>query len=74
MVFFVTLRKSGNSLVIVLPPPVREALKLARGDEVAIALEGDRAVLVKMDERRSHEILAALKGSKTSGGPDPNVR
>ena len=61
MVFFVRLRKSGNSLVIVLPPAVREALKLARGDEVAVAIEGDRAVIVKMDERRSDEILAALK-------------
>ncbi len=64
MVFFLRLRKSGNSLVIVLPPPVREALKLGRGDEVALALDGDRAVLVKMDERRSHEILAALKSVK----------
>ncbi len=63
MVFFVTLRKSGNSLVIVLPPQVRDALKLSRGDEVAVAIEGDRAVLVKMDERRSQDIVAALKGN-----------
>lgn len=47
--------------MIVLPPPVREALKLGRGDEVAIAIEGDRAVLVKMDERRSKQIIDALK-------------
>ena len=39
-------------------------MKLGRGDEVAVALDGDRAVLVKMDERRSHEILAALKAGK----------
>lgn len=63
MVFFVRLRKSGSSLVIVLPPPVREAMKLGRGDEVAIAIEGERAVLVKMDERRSDKILEALKES-----------
>lgn len=64
MVFFVRLRKSGNSLVIVLPAPVRDALELGRGDELAIAIEGDRLVMVKMDERRSHKILAALKESR----------
>ena len=61
MVFFVTLRKSGNSLVIVLPAPAREALHLGRGDELAIAVDGDRLIMAKMDERRSAAIVAALK-------------
>ena len=64
MVFFVRLRKSGNSLMIVLPAPVRDALHLGRGDELVMAIEDDRLVVAKLDDSRQAELLAALKGAK----------
>lgn len=64
MVYFLRLSKSGNSLVVALPAPVRDALRLGPGDQLALTIEGERILIVKMDDRRSAEILAELKGAK----------
>lgn len=64
MVYFVRLSKSGSSLVVALPPPVRDALRLGLGDQLALTVEGERILLVKMDARRSASVLAELKGAK----------
>jgi AbrB family looped-hinge helix DNA binding protein len=63
MVHFVRLVKSGNSLGVVLPAPVREALHLGRGDQLALTIEGERLILVKLDDRRAAELVAELKGA-----------
>lgn len=64
MVYFVRLSKSGNSLVVTLPPPVRDALHLGPGDQLALTVEGERILIVKMDDRRAASVLAELKGVK----------
>jgi len=39
-------------------------LRLGLGDQLALTVEGERILIVKMDDRRSAEILAELKGAK----------
>lgn len=64
MVYFVRLSKSGNSLVVSIPAPVRDALCLGPGDQLALTVAGERILIVKMDARRSASVLAELLGEK----------
>lgn len=47
----------GNSLAVRLPKAVVDALKLKEGDEIEIAIAGDRSFEVALDPKRE----AALK-------------
>ena len=51
----VTLRKWGNSVGVRLPKPMLEQLGLKEGNDVDIAVEGNRLVL-----KRKRETLAEL--------------
>src|ERR1700712_1112998 len=48
--------KWGNSLAILIPTAVVEALELKEGDEVAVPIAGDRAVELARDDRRKRAI------------------
>lgn len=56
MVEYVKVTKAGGSLMIVLPRPVRDALKLAHGDRVALAVVDEQIIVTRIepgkDERR----------------------
>lgn len=64
MVYFLRLSKSGNSLVVSIPAPVRDALCLGPGDQLALTVEDERILIVKMSDERSADILAVLRGAK----------
>lgn len=61
MVYFVRLAKSGNSVVIAIPAPVREALHLGHGDKLAVTIEHDRMIAVKMTDVRASRLTEALR-------------
>jgi antitoxin PrlF len=44
-----------------IPLPVRNALRLGEGDELAYAIEGDRVVLTKADRRTAEDPFATFK-------------
>ena len=43
-----------------IPLPVRNALRLGEGDELAYAIEGDRVVLTKADRRAAEDPFATF--------------
>ncbi len=55
MVVHVKISKSGTSLAINLPPSIRDALKLAWRDELALLVAGEQLIVTKVrpeDEAR----------------------
>lgn len=46
----------GNSLAIRIPAAIAEALDLKEGDEVEVAVAGDRRIEVARDDRRAQAI------------------
>lgn len=53
----------GNSLAIRIPAEVAEALDLKEGDDVTIAVAGDRTLEVSKDNRRA-EMIEKLRSIK----------
>jgi len=70
MVYLVKLAQSGHSVYMNLPKPLRRALRLHRGDQVYISVEGDRFVVTKSDSRVSADIVAALHRGRARGAGD----
>ena len=63
----VTLRKWGNSVGVRLPKPMLEQLGLKEGNEVDIAVEGNRLVL----KRKRVTLAELLAQCKPENRPDP---
>ena len=53
----------GNSLAIRIPAEVAEAIDLKEGDDVTIAVAGDRTLEVSKDNRRA-EMIEKLRSIK----------
>jgi len=64
MVHFVRLVKSGNSYVIALPAPVRDALHLGRNDQLALTMDNGRIVMWKWDARKQAQFVEDNMGAK----------
>jgi antitoxin PrlF len=47
--------KLSSKAQTTIPLPVRNALRLAEGDELVYAIEGDRVVLTKADRRTAED-------------------
>jgi|GEM_PF-5544743 len=52
MVEYVKVNRAGGSLVVTIPRTVVNALGLAQGDRLAIAVVDDQAVLTRIDPAR----------------------
>jgi antitoxin PrlF len=52
--------KLSSKAQTTIPLPVRNALRLAEGDELAYAIEGDRVVLTKADRRAAEDPFATF--------------
>ena len=64
MVYFVRLVKSGNSYVIALPAPVRDALHLGRNDQLALTVDDGRIVMAKWDDHKQARFAVDHMGAK----------
>jgi len=53
---FVQVSRWGNSLAIRIPAAIADALELKEGDEVEVAVAGDRRLEVSRDDRRAKAI------------------
>lgn len=49
MVEYVKLWKQGGSLLVTIPPAVRDALGLAHGDRVALSVVNGQMVLTRIE-------------------------
>jgi len=52
--------KLSSKAQTTIPLPVRNALRLTEGDELAYAIEGDRVVLTKADRRAAEDPFATF--------------
>ncbi len=70
MVTMGTLRRRGNSIVLNIPRAITKELALGNRDIVALAVEGKRLVVVKVDPA---ELLRAgpLQSPTPAGSPWP---
>jgi len=48
MVIHVKVSKSGTSLAINIPPAIRDALKLAWRDELALLVHGEQLIITRV--------------------------
>ena len=64
MVHVVRLIKSGNSYVVTLPAPVREAMHLGRGDQLVVSVECGRLIMVKVEGALMSNLTDAVEKAK----------
>lgn len=64
MVHIVRLVKSGNSYVVTLPAPVREAMHLGRGDQLVLTYDSDRIIMVRVEGALMSNLTAAVEKAK----------
>lgn len=57
MVRYVKVVKQGNTLTVSLPAPFREALRIRRGDTVAMTQRGQSIVVSRVDEGEARREL-----------------
>lgn len=65
MIIIRRITRSGSSDVVVIPRPFAKALGLHRGDLMAIAVEGSRLVLKRIDQA---DLLRDTAASAPGGG------
>jgi antitoxin ChpS len=47
-----TVKKTGGSLVLTVPAPVRDALQLAEGQQMSVSVEDGKVIYEAMSEKR----------------------
>jgi antitoxin component of MazEF toxin-antitoxin module len=65
MVHLVKVQRAGGSLVVTIPRPVADALKLARGDVVEVVVAGELAILGRWDQSGAEKRMLARRKGKT---------
>lgn len=65
MVHIVRLNKSGGTIVISLPAPIRDAMHIGRGDQLLVTVEDGRIVMVKVEGTTVSRLTGAITEVKT---------
>jgi antitoxin component of MazEF toxin-antitoxin module len=64
MVIHVKIARSGSSLAIFIPPAIRDALKLAWRDELALAVAGDQLIITRVRPEEEAKRFGLRRGER----------